>query len=717
MELDRARIVDENFKRRVLAQDFPPAISSTSPQEVGLDKSTFLALFDSQMISRHIDLMARQLREQQLGFYTIGSSGHEGNAAIAAVFRQNDMAFLHYRSGAFMVQRAKKDPSIDIIYDQILSLVASSEDPISGGRHKVFGSLPLFIPPQTSTIASHLPKALGAALSITTVKTLKENKFSKLPNDSVVLCSFGDASVNHSTAQGAFNSTQWIAGKARPLPLVWICEDNGIGISVPTPVDWIEKTFSLRSGIAYISCDGLNLSDVYKGALKAQSLARKGNAVFLHMKTVRLLGHAGSDIEFQYRTSEKIEKNEANDPLLHSARILCEQHWLSPKDIIDLYEQCREKVGDAAKRALLTPKLSSAFEIMSSIIPPHNPAKITVSNFHHQPDATNKNMAQSINLALNEVLTHYPNTIVFGEDVGKKGGVYRVTADLQKKFGQARVFDTLLDEQTILGTAIGYAHNGFIPIPEIQFLAYTHNAADQIRGEAATLSFFSKGQYTNPMVIRIPALAYQKGFGGHFHNDNAIAFLREIPGIVIACPSTPSDAAKLLHACVQLANNEQRVVIFLEPIALYMIKDLNEQEEGPVHFGELGIEGDETSDIVIISYGNGMHLSRIAASKLKEHHKISVKLIDLRWLAPLNTQTLIREIKGKSKVLIVDECRRTGSLSEQIVTCLVENMSPLPTIKRLTAEDSFIPLGQAWEFILPSSDKIIESVLGLNKRT
>ncbi len=714
MELNRAKIIDENFKGRVLAQDFPPAITPTSPQEVGLDKSTFLELFDSQIISRHIDLKARQLREQQLGFYTIGSSGHEGNAAIAAVFRKNDMAFLHYRSGAFVVQRAKKEPAIDIIYDQILSLVASSDDPISGGRHKVFGSLPLFIPPQTSTIASHLPKALGTALSITTAKTLKEKSFSKLPQESVVLCSFGDASVNHSTAQGAFNATQWIAGARRPLPLVWICEDNGIGISVPTPPDWIEQTFSQRQGISYIPCDGLNLADVYRGALKAQSLARKGNAVFLHMKTVRLLGHAGSDIEFQYHTSDEIEKNEANDPLLHSARIVCEQNWLSPNEILSLYEQCREKVSNAAKRALLTPKLHSASDIMSSIIPPKKVVKIKYLKQTYL-DATPKNMAQSINMALNEVLTQYPNTLVFGEDVGKKGGVYRVTAELQKKFGQARVFDTILDEQTILGAAIGYAHNGFIPIPEIQFLAYTHNAADQIRGEAATLSFFSKGQFTNPMVVRIPALAYQKGFGGHFHNDNAIGFLREIPGIVIACPSTPSDAAKLLHVCVELAYVEQRVVIFLEPIALYMIKDLNEHKEETVQFGELGIEGDKTSDIVIISYGNGMHLSRIAAKALKQQHKIAVKLIDLRWLAPLNTQELIREIKGKSKVLIVDECRRTGSLSEQIVTSLVENMSPLPNIKRLSAEDSFIPLGQAWEYILPSSDKIIESVLSLQK--
>ena len=121
---------------------------------------------------------------------------------------------------------------------------------------------------------------------------------------------------------------------------------------------------------------------------------------------------------------------------------------------------------------------------------------------------------------------------MFGEDVALKGGVYGVTRGLQKKFGAARVFDSLLDEQSILGIALGAGVSGLLPIPEIQYLAYLHNAEDQLRGEAASLSFFSNGQYRNPMVVRIAGLAYQKGFGGHFHNDNAVGVLRDIPGLV-----------------------------------------------------------------------------------------------------------------------------------------------------------------------------------------
>ena len=150
--------------------------------------------------------------------------------------------------------------------------------------------------------------------------------------------------------------------------------------------------------------------------------------------------------------------------------------------------------------------------------------------------------------------------VVAGEDVGVKGGVYGVTQRLQQRFGSNRVIDTLLDEQSILGLALGAGVSGLLPLPEIQYLAYLHNAEDQLRGEAATLRYFSQGAYRNGMVVRIQGYGYQKGFGGHFHNDNSIAVLRDIPGVIIACPSTGADAAMMLRECVRLAREEQRVV-------------------------------------------------------------------------------------------------------------------------------------------------------------
>ena len=202
-----------------------------------------------------------------------------------------------------------------------------------------------------------------------------------------------------------------------------------------------------------------------------------------------------------------------------------------------MYEECRKRVSKIFEYASSRPKLIDSDEIMSTIvsnvsnaIKPEIPKQIDRKKiFGKEYSRLDKkyHMAKLINYALHDILMQYPNTVIFGEDVGKKGGVYHVTADLQKNFGSRRVFDSPLDETSILGFSSGFGHNGFVPIPEIQFLAYFHNAEDQIRGEVATLSFFSKGQFTNPMVIRIPGLAYQKGFGGHFHNDNSLAIFRD----------------------------------------------------------------------------------------------------------------------------------------------------------------------------------------------
>lgn len=732
INLDRAQVVHDNFIKCLQQGRLPKPRSTTTPAVAGLSDQGLWDLFDAQGLSRHLDLQARKLKEQNLGFYTIGSSGHEGNAAIAHAFNVTDMAFLHYRSGAFMLERARKADYEHGLRDQILSLLASSEDPISGGRHKVFGSLALNVPPQTSTIASHLPKAFGMAYAVTLAKKLGHK--GTVPNDSVVLCSFGDASFNHSTAQGAFNAALWVKHAHIPLPLVFICEDNEIGISVPTPKHWIAERMATEAGFYYCACDGLNLADVFLAAKRAEYHARINKVpVFLHMKTVRLLGHAGSDIEFHYRSEQEIEAWEQEDPLLHSARLLLETGITDTMSLIARYKMLGKRVEKMAKIYKGSPKLNSAKAIMTSIIPPVKTKSIKESaseerrrqvfGVEYTQLQSPKTLAQLLNFALTDILLEYPNVLMLGEDVGKKGGVYRISKDLQQRFGAKRVFDTILDEQTILGTAIGLAHQGFVPIPEIQFLAYTHNAADQIRGEAATLSFFSKGQFTNPMVIRIPGLAYQKGFGGHFHNDNALAFLREIPGIIILCPSHGRDAVLQLREAVRLAEQEQRVVIYLEPIALYRTKDLHHKEDGlwlhayppcdeTLSYHQLGITpGDNV--LCLVSYGNGHFLCQQAALTLQNTCGVIPKIIDLRCLAPLNEEALVQAMQGISNILIVDECRRTGSLSEALMVSFMERLHPLPKISRVTAEDCFIPLGTAWEHILPSKESIVEASLKL----
>lgn len=730
---NRAEVIDQNFMNWVRSGDLPQTHTPVNFYQSGLTRAAFMDIFESQMISRHLDLAARRLRARNLTFYTIGSSGHEGNAVHGHAFRLTDMAFLHYRSGAFFIQRSKQLPGSSPIYDGLLSLSASAEDPISEGRHKVFGSLPLNIPPQTSTIASHLPKAVGAALSIGRAKDM--GIVGAIPYDGVVLCSFGDASSNHATALAAINAAGLCSFQGLPVPLVFVCEDNGIGISVPSPDGWVEKNFSTRPGIRYMKCDGLNLVDSYAVSKQAEDFARRTRRpVFLHMRTVRMLGHAGSDVETSYRSLDQIQATERQDPLLHSARIAIEQGFASGAEIVAIYESIRKRVDYVGEQAAIRPKLESAAEVMRSIVPPKGlrpslpiPDESTrAAKLGQRVRPGQKfHFARLHNLGLADVMLQYPNTLIFGEDVAKKGGVYNVTTGLLDLFGPKRVFNSHLDETSILGNAIGMAHNGFLPIPEIQFLAYVHNAEDQIRGEAATLSFFSSGKYQNPMVIRIAGLAYQKGFGGHFHNDNSFNVFRDIPGIIVAVPSNGSDAVKLFRQCVRRAYEDGRVVVFIEPIALYMTKDLHKDGDGAWQFeypalgeeielGEVTRFGDG-KDVAIVTYGNGYYLSRQAEKILREEHGISCRVIDLHWMLPLPEEALLEELKDCDHVLVVDECRKTGSLSEQLVTLMVEKLSPLPVIRVLAAEDSFIPLGATATITLPSRDGIVDNVLSLVK--
>ncbi|MEE9432712.1 MAG: thiamine pyrophosphate-dependent enzyme [Sphingorhabdus sp.] len=729
---DRATIIDEAFSRRIAEGDLPPANRNVN-QSVDIAMHRLVDLFDSQIMSRHLDLWAR--RSKGKTFYSIGSSGHEGVAAMAMAARQDDMAFLHYRDGAYLIQRKKQEGGLTPLYDMALSFSASADDPISGGRHKVLGCAQTFVPPQTSTIASHLPKAVGAAHSIGRARRqcLED---AVMPDDAIILCSFGDASANHSTSQGAINSACWTAYQGLPMPIVFLCEDNGIGISVRTPGGWIETNFSQRPGLNYIACDGLDIIDALRGAREAVQIARqRRQPAFLHMRTVRLMGHAGADVEASYSDLAAIEANEAQDPLLHSARILLERQIMSADEIITRYEDIRARVERVAADALAGPRLETAGAVMASVEPrkgerpsPALPDAATRKKLFAKDErnlAKPVTLAKAINFALAEAMLQYPGVSLFGEDVAKKGGVYGVTQGLQAKFGAARVFDTLLDEQTILGLAIGMAHNGFVPIPEIQFLAYLHNAEDQLRGEAATLSFFSSQQYRNPMIIRIAGLPYQKGFGGHFHNDNSLAVLTDIPGIIVACPSNAADAPAMLRECVRAAHEDGRVIVFVEPIALYHTADLAEAGDNgwladysappssskaskQIALGKPAVHGDGT-DLCILTYGNGYFLSRQAEAELRKHG-IDLRVVDLRWLHPLYEDAIIAAAKPCGKILIVDECRYSGGIAEKLMAILAE-AGRGDDSSRLTALDCFIALGPAAGLTLPSKASIIEAAL------
>ena len=738
MSGDPADQVDGNFVTEVKALERTTTVPTTSPGTgEGLVPELVLGLFDSQLGSRHLDLAARWLRALGEGFYTIGSSGHEGNAAVASALRATDPALLHYRSGAFYLERARQVPGTDGLRDVLLGLVASTEDPISGGRHKVFGRHELAVIPQTSTIASHLPRALGVAFSV--ARAAKLGVHAAWPADSVVVCSFGDASANHSTATGAINAAIQAGVRGLPLPLLLVCEDNGIGISVPTPRGWIAQAYGQRPGLQYFAADGCETVDAVQTAQAAASWVRRHRRpALLHLRTVRLMGHAGSDLESAYRTQAEISSDAARDPLLGTARLLVGSGLLSPREVMERYEAKREQVREIAKEVMQLPKLETAEQVAAAISTNSPPAVLEVaSTAAAAPERTHAftgalpevgpplTLAQSINRALVDVMAAHPGALLFGEDVAAKGGVYGVTRGLARQLGGARVFDTILDEQTVLGLALGAGVSGLLPIPEIQYLAYLHNAADQIRGEAATLSFFSSGRYQNPMVVRIAGYGYQKGFGGHFHNDNAVGALRDIPGLVIASPSRPEDAAAMLRTCAAAATVDGRVCVYLEPIALYHTRDLHQAGDGGwtapysgpdqwaehhVALGRARTHG-AGDDLTIITYANGLYMSLRVAARL-QRAGVAVRVVDLRWLAPLPVDDVLRESTATGKVLIVDETRSTGGVSEGVVTALVD-AGFTGRIRRIASPDSFIPLGDAALHVLVSEEDIEEAAMAL----
>ncbi|MFI6158528.1 transketolase C-terminal domain-containing protein [Micromonospora haikouensis] len=816
-----------------------------------LTGAQLLDLFDAQVTSRQLDLAGRWLRSFGEGFYTIGSAGHEGNAAVAAALRPGDPALLHYRSGAFYCLRAaqaagevafpgpegetdastpgaqaappeaapagpeaeptpsdaegtppaagtpaeveagaeagtggeaadgtaggpaagrdgaagRADAYAGAARDVLRGMVASAREPIAGGRHKVFGRADLAIVPTTSTIASHLPRAVGAGLALERLRRrdpagrragadplgdVGHPPRSPWPPDAIVVCSFGDASVNHASATAAFNTAGWYDHTGLRIPVLFVCEDNGLGISVRSPKGWVEATLRSKPGIRYFSADGTDPVQAYEAAVEAAGWVRRHRRpAVLHLSTVRLMGHAGADAEAAYRSSGEIAADLDRDPLLATARLLVAAGVATTDELLARYDERGWQVRRIAEEVLGEPKLASAAEVVAETAPrrparvaravadaatraggPGAAARADVFGGRLPEAAGPLTLAQSINAALADGMLDHPGMVVFGEDVAARGGVYGVTKGLRDRYGAARVFDTLLDETSILGLGLGAGLAGLLPVPEIQYLAYLHNAEDQLRGEAATMRFFSSGAFRNPMVVRVPGLAYQEGFGGHFHNDNSLAVLRDVPGLVIAVPARPDDAAAMVRTCLASAAVDGSVCVLVEPIALYHTRDLYTEGDGewladyagpgawaaghaPV--GRARVYGvGSAEDVTIVTFGNGVPMSLRAAATLADEG-IGSRVVDLRWIAPLPVADIVREASVTGRVLVVDETRRSGGVGEGVLAALVDG-GFVGAARRVASVDSFVPLGPAARAVLVTEDAITQGARTLLAR-
>jgi 2-oxoisovalerate dehydrogenase E1 component len=426
--------------------------------------------------------------------------------------------------------------------------------------------------------------------------------------------------------------------------------------------------------------------------------------------------------------------------VLTNARRLVECGAATPEQLREIVRTTRDRVRAGSQEVRRRPRLTSAAEVIEPLAPEAPEAwraAATAAIPTEERDAvfgarlpekakapTRRTLGARINDALHDEMIRRQGMICFGEDVGRKGGVYGITQNLQAQFGRSRCFDTLLDETTILGVAQGASLVGLLPVPEIPYLAYLHNAIDQIRGEACSLQFFSDRQFANPMVVRIAGLAYQRGFGGHFHNDNSIGALREIPGLTIACPSNGADAARMLRGSLAMAQESGRVVVFLEPIALYHMRDLYEEGDGlwlsdyPVPDGsadsallpgEVGIAHAEHGDVLVVTYANGYRLALRAARQL-EAQGVRARIMDVRWLNPLPMDEILTHAEDCGAVLVADECRATGAgIADAVISGLVER-GYTGRMRTVRSADTYIPLGPAADVVLLSEDDIVRGV-------
>lgn len=737
MSLERLTALHE----RILAAASAP---TDSAPERALDARLGIDLLESQLLARHLDMAALRLRARGEGFYTICSAGHEGNVVLGRVTRPSDPALLHYRSAALFLERARARPAFDAVEAVALGLTASADDPVSGGRHKVFGSLALGVLPQTSTIGSHVPKAVGVALSIDRAHRIGASPVlagMAIPEDALVLCSVGDASLNHASTTVALNAAGWVASQGLPLPLLLVCEDNGLGISVRSPAGWSEAALR-RPGFTYFGANGWELAEALDAAERAVAHCRTARApAVLHLRCTRLLGHSGADPDTVYRSADELSRSAALDPIAASARALIGSGALDADALRALDAAADARVQAAERDATRRPKLRSRAQVMEAL--PATQAEAVASeaqrtDFEHtagpMPPMPLMPMGRAINRGLHEMMDKYPQALLFGQDVADKGGIYNITAGLWKRLGPARVFNTLLDETTILALAQGAAALGLLPVPEVQYLAFLHNAEDQLRGEAATTAFFSRGQLTAPMVLRIGSYGYQKGFGGHFHNDNSIAVLRDIPGLLLATPGRASDAVRMLRTCFAAARIEGRVVVFLEPIALYNRRDLAHDADGfyldaypergdAIAVGEVGCYGPLDADagatpaLTIASYGNGLRIALQAQRALSREHGLACRVVDLRWLSPLPTAAVLAHALPTGRLLVVDECRRAGNVGEGLVAELACHPGGRElSMSLVTAAASPVPLGDAAELVLVSLDEVTEAARELASR-
>jgi len=713
---------------KALAPDTTTASAGKDSNHHGLDNETLVGLYRTMYMSRRIDDKEIQLKGQNKIFFQISGAGHEAVLAAAALAMKPayDWFFPYYRDRALMLGLGMT------AQEMLWSAVGAEKDPNSHGRQMPshWGHKDLNVPSQSSCTGTQALHSVGAAEAAyrASIITSLQDKVVGFQKDEVVYMSVGDGTTSEGEWWEALNTASNLK-----LPVIFVVEDNGYAISTPVEVGTaggdISKLVAGFPDLYIQKCDGTDVLESYATFKRAVEYCRerKGPA-FVHAKVIRPYSHSLSDDEKLYRPEEERQADADIDPIKTFAEFLMTDGIASSEELEALRKEVDAEITAAADIAIDTPQPAPDSAYRNVFSPDIDPTDRQLFDTEDGAELSGNagTMVDLINRCMHEEMERDERIVVFGEDVADasreeyldrvkgKGGVFKVTANLQRKFGGTRVFNSPLAEANIIGRAVGMAIRGLKPVVEIQFFDYIFPAFHQIRNEVAVTRWRSDGDTKCPMVIRVPVGGYLKG-GAVYHSQSGTTLFSHTPGLMIAYPSTALDANGLLRTAIRCDDP----VLFLEHKHLYRQvynKSQYPSSEFLIPFGKAR-RVREGQDVSIITFGALVERSNQAAKRL-EQQGFSVEIIDLRTLVPYDWEAIAESVKKTSRVIVAHEDPISYGYGAEIAARISDELFEYldAPVRRVAATDTFVAYApQVEDFILPQSEDVERAVQELMK--